>query len=246
MSATLLTRIVLAAATIATAGHAAATASAAAVETDRECYLQRSDATVAVRGLGFTPGVPFDVMLDGEKLEGGAATMDADGAMSGSFAPPTLGKSVVQRSFRLGLATADAAPTTEFTVTRLLASFWPTKGPAANLRVRFSLFGFGLGGPVDQAYVHYVAPNGRLVKTVALGRPTGQCGSIPKTTKRRLFPFRRTCGGSWQLQFDTRRRYSPGTAKSSFLYYIVRVQVKTPKASGTSAARAATCRSQVS
>lgn len=246
MPATLLTRIVLAAATIATAGHAASAASAATVETDRECYLQRTDTRVAVRGLGFTPGAPFDVVLDGEKLQGGASTMDADGAMAGTFTPPTLGKRVVQRRFRLGLTTADAAPTTQFTVTRLLASFWPAQGSAAKLRVRFSLFGFGIGGPVDQAYVHYVAPTGHFVKTVALGRPAGQCGAIPKTAKRRLFPFARTCPGSWQLQFDTRKRYSPGSTKSSFLYYLVRVQVKTPKSSRASVARSPACRAQVS
>jgi len=226
LPATFFTRIALAAATLAVAGQTASAASAATVETDRECYLQRTGTNVAVRGLGFTPGAPFDVVLNGEKLAGGASTMDADGAMAGNFTPPPLGKSVVQRSFRLGLTTADAAPTTQFTVTRLLASFWPAKGPVTKLRVRFSLFGFGIGGPVDQAYVHYVAPNGHLMKTVALGQPTGQCGAIPKTAKRRLFPFTRTCAGSWQLQFDTRRRYSPGSAKSSFLYYTVRVQVR--------------------
>lgn len=211
---------------IATAGHAAATAAAATVETDRECYLQRPDTSVAVRGVGFTPGAPFDVTLDSEKLASGAAAMDAEGAMSGSFSPPKLGRTVVQRRFRLGLMTAEAAPTTQFTVTRLLASFWPTKGPAAKLRVRFSLFGFGLGGPVDQAYVHYVTPSGRWVKTVPLGRPSGQCGAIPKTKRRRLFPFARTRPGSWQLQFDTRRRYTPGSANSSFLYYTLRVRVQ--------------------
>lgn len=210
--------------TVAAAGPAPASAGAL-VETDRSCYLQATDTTVAVRGTGFTPGLPFDVVLDGETLSGGASAIAADGTMSGSFKPPALSADVVQRRFRLGLRTAEGTPTTDFTVTRLRASFWPTAGAAGSLRVRFSLFGFALGGPAARAYVHYVAPGGRLRKTVALGRPRGQCGAIPKTSKRRLFPFA-ACLGTWRLQFDTRRRYTAGSPERDFLYYTVSVDVK--------------------
>jgi hypothetical protein len=212
-----------AAATLAAPGASAD----ATVETDRDCYLEARDTTVQVRGAGFTPGLAFDVELDGETLPGGASSIAADGTMSGSFRPPELADDVVQRRFRLGLRTSEGTPATTFTVTRLRASFWPTAGPAATMRVRFSLFGFALGGPANQAYVHYVSPRGRLRKTVALGRPRGQCGAIPKTGKRRLFPFTASAG-RWRLQFDTRRRYARGTAESSFLYYAISVNVKRP------------------
>ncbi len=224
------------AAACSTAGMLASEASAdAAIETDRSCYLQAPDTAVSVRGTGFTPGLAFDVELDGETLTGGASAIDVDGTMSGSFSPPPLASDVVQRRFRLGLRTVEGTPTTDFTVTRLRASFWPTAGAAASLRVRFSLFGFALGGPVEQAYVHYVNPAGKHRKTVALGRPLGQCGAIPKTSRRRLFPFT-TCPGKWKLQFDTRPGYTLGTPRRSFLYYTISVDVK--RRSGAKAAAA--------
>jgi hypothetical protein len=235
-----LTRVVLAAAALAVGGHGASASAAAIVETDRDCYLQQNETTVSVRGSGFVPGSPFDVLLDNEKLPGGAAAMGADGTMSGSFAPPALDEGVVQRRFTLGLVTAHASTSTNFTVTRLQASFWPNKGTATRLKVRFSLFGFGLGGKAKHVYVHYVAPNGRFIKTARLGKPRGQCGSIPKTSRKRLFPFKSVCAGTWRLQFDTRKRYTKGTRRSSFLYYTLKTQIRKSKA----AASTESCRSR--
>lgn len=200
-------------------------ARAGTVETDRSCYLNSGSTTVAMRGTGFTPGDPFAVMLDGAALAGGSGAIAADGSMSGTFPAPALPGDIVQRRFRLGLQTTDGTPTSSFTVTRLSASFWPTAGRADRLRVRFSLFGFGLAGPAKQIYVHYVAPNRRLQKTVALGRPRGQCGAIPRTARRALFPMPVTCAGLWHLQFDTRRSFRRGTSTSSFLHYTIDVRV---------------------
>ena len=208
---------------------APAAAQAATVETDRTCYLQQDATTVAVRGSEFAAGAPFTVKLDDVALAGGDSVIGADGSMSGSFAPPRLASSTFQRRFKLSLETATEAPFTHFTVTRLLATYAPNRGSVASTRVRFSLFGFGLGGPAAQAYVHYVSPRGKAVKTVALGRPTGQCGAIPRTAKRKLFPFCRVCTGTWRLQFDTRRKYTRGTTRSTFLYYTLRVPVSGTK-----------------
>lgn len=209
------------------------------VETDRACYLQDGATTVQVRGTGFTPGAPFDVLLDDQALAGGTAVVGDDGTMSGSFSPPALPADVVQRRFQLGLRTGQETAATQFTVTRLRASFWPTTGSAGTLRVRFSLFGFGLGGPVSAAYLHYVTPSGRLARTVPLGRPQGQCGAIPKTRRMRLFPFAATCPGTWRLQFDTRRRYTPGSPQRSFLYYTLSVQVRPDRATRATRPRCA-------
>lgn len=200
-------------------------ARAGTVETDRTCYLNSSSTTVAMRGTGFTPGGQFAVMLDGAALAGGAGTIADDGSMSGTFPAPSLPGDIVQRRYRLGLQTADGTPASSFTVTRLSASFWPTAGRADRLRVRFSLFGFGLAGPAKQIYVHYIAPTRRLQKTVALGRPRGQCGAIPRTARRALFPMPVACAGLWQLQFDTRRSFRRGTSRSSFLHYTIDVRV---------------------
>lgn len=200
-------------------------ARAGTVETDRSCYLNSSSTTVAMRGTGFTPGEQFTVMLDDAALAGGNGAIAADGSMSGTFPAPLLPGDIVQRRFRIGLQTAGGTPTSSFTVTRLSASFWPTAGRADRLRVRFSLFGFGLAGPAKQVYVHYIAPNRRMLKTVALGRPRGQCGAIPRTARRALFPMPVTCAGVWRLQFDTRRSFRRGTSRSSFLHYTIDVRV---------------------
>jgi len=204
-------------------------AGAASVETDRGCYLQQSTTTVSVRGSGFTAGAPFAVKLDDAPLEGGSSVIGSDGTMSGSFAPPVLESDDYQRRFKLGLDTAQASASTYFTVTRLLATYSPNRGSVATTKVRFSLFGFALGGPVSQAYLHYISPAGKSVKTVALGRPSGQCGSIPRTSKRKLFPFKKVCTGTWRLQFDTRRTYRAGSSKSPFLYYTLKVPVSGAK-----------------
>lgn len=211
-------------------------AQAGSVETDRTCYLNSSATTVAMRGTGFTAGDPFTVLLDDAALAGGTGSIAGDGSMSGTFPAPALPGDVLQRRFRLGLQTPAGVQVSSFTVTRLSASFWPTAGRADRLKVRFSLFGFGLAGPARQIYVHYIAPNRRLLKTVALGRPQGHCGAIPKTARRALFPFPVTCAGLWHLQFDTRRSFRRGTSTSSFLHYTIDVRVS-PQRSGSGSGR---------
>jgi hypothetical protein len=122
------------------------------------------------------------------------------------------------------------AASTTFTVTRFKASFSPSKGDPAKLQVRFAVSGFGLGSPDPDVYVHYVAPGGKLKQTVRLGRAQGQCGSIVRTAKRRLFPFANPKHGKWALQFDTSKAYKRGVKGSPFLFYTVGVNVHSAKA----------------
>jgi hypothetical protein len=202
-----------------------AAARGAEVRTDRSCYLETDKTTVTISGNGYTPARPYTVSLDDQALAGGSGTMDAAGAMQGAFTPPALAKDENERTFTVGVQSDALAASTTFTVTRFKAGFSPSKGDPAKLRVRFAVSGFGLGTPDPDVYVHYVAPGGKLRETVRLGRARGQCGSIARTAKRRLFPFANPRHGKWALQFDTSKRYRRGVKGSPFLFYTVGVNV---------------------
>ncbi len=208
------------------AAAAPAAAQAAEIHTDRDCYLQTEKTTVSVQATGFAAGVPATVTLDGEPLAGGSAMIGGDGTLTGAFNPPALARREVQQTYTLSVDAGGQQAMTRFTVTRFRATFSPSRGDPAKLRVRFAAYGFGLDQPGRRIYVHYVAPGGKLRKTVALGHARGQCGSIPRTAKRRLFPFANPRHGKWRLQFDTSRRYVKGTRTSPFLFYTVGVRVR--------------------
>lgn len=197
-------------------------ARAAEVRVDRPCYadpMSRVD-TVRLTGSGFRPNADFRVTLDGRPLAGGTSRTDAAGNLSGSFAAPsirTVSRRARQHRFVLGVQEGDNAPTTTFTVSRLAATFRPKSGAIRSLRVRFSVYGFNLqGATTPPVYLHYVSPRGRLARTVRLGTAGGACG-FDRSKQRRLFAFK-PVRGRWILQFDARRRYTPGSSRSSFLY----------------------------
>jgi hypothetical protein len=204
---------------------APAAARAADVHADRACYLETDRTTVTISGNGYTPGQPYTVSLDGTALSGGEGAMDTGGAMTGVFTPPLLGKDEQEKLFTVGVQSDALVASTTFTVTKFRASFSPSKGDPAKLKVRFSVNGFGLGTPDPDVYLHYVAPGGKVKQTVRLGRAQGQCGSIARTAKRRLFPFAAPKHGKWQLQFDTSKTYKRGVTGSPFLFYTVGVSV---------------------
>jgi hypothetical protein len=207
-----------------------ATAHATAVQTDRACYLQTDHTNVTVSGNGFTAGRPYSVLLDGTPLTSQVNTIDANGAMQGAFSPPMLTSDELERTFKVAVTSDDLSAQTQFTVTRLKANFTPSEGDPTKLRVRFSVAGFGLASPNPDVYVHYVAPGGRLKKTVRLGKATGQCGRIVRTAKHRLFPFAHPRLGKWQLQFDTSKPFTQGEEGAKFLYYSVGVCLQPPGA----------------
>jgi hypothetical protein len=199
-----------------------AAAQAAAIQTDRACYLQTAQTTVTLSGTGFAPYTPYTAALDGAPL--GSATTNDQGALQAAIKPPAMPISTQQKTYTVTVQ-ADQPAATTFTVTRFLAGFAPTKGDPAALRVRFAAFGFGLGGGTPDIYLHYVGPRGHLAKTIRLGRAQGQCGSIERTAMRRLFPFAHPRHGRWRLQFDTSKTYRLGVKGSPFLFYTVGVNV---------------------
>ena len=210
-------------AALAIAAAAPAAAAAAQIQTDRGCY-QDNTGTVAVSGNGFDPGQPYSVSLDGKQLGTGASTTDAAGGIAGSFEAPQLSRDAVHVYTLIVTQGANTATTT-FSVTPFLADFTPGSGNPKTLRVRFKIFGFGLVTPRPTVYLHYVRPNGKVKRTIRLGKAQGTCGQISRTARKKLFPFRAE-RGTWRLQFDTRKRYRKGKTGVDFLYYSISVTIK--------------------
>jgi hypothetical protein len=209
-------------AALALAAATPATASAAAVQTDQVCYQDNTD-QVIVSGNGFDANQPYSVALDGTPL-GDGGTTEPDGSIHGHFETPQLERTAVH-AYTLAVTQGANTATTTFSVTRFFADFTPGSGNPKTLRVRFKVFGFGLVTPNPLVYLHYVRPNGKLKRTIKLGRAQGVCGQIKRTSRKKLFPFNAE-RGHWKLQFDTHKAYRKGQAESSFLFYTVGVTIK--------------------
>ena len=204
-----------------------AAASAAQIQTDQACYQEATKSAigqVAVSGNGFEPNQPYQVTLDGQALPNGTGTTDAAGGIAGSFPTPDLPGNG-PHAFTLGIVQGANTPTTNFSVTPFLADFTPGSGNPKTLHVRFKIFGFGLVTPHPTAYLHYVRPDGKVKRTIRLGKAQGTCGQISRTARKKLFPFR-AGRGTWRLQFDTHKRYRKGKAGVDFLYYTISVTIK--------------------
>lgn len=199
-------------------------ASAAQVQTDRGCYQDKTG-TVVVSGKGFDANQPYAVSIDGRTLSTGGDTTAADGSIAGNFEVPRLADPNVLHAYTLTITQGANTATTTFSVTPFLADFAPGTGNPKTMRVRFKVLGFGLVDANPIVYLHYVRPDGKLKRTIRLGRARGVCGQIAQTPRKKLFPFR-TSRGTWRLQFDTHRRYRKGKLGVDFLYYKIDVTIK--------------------
>ena len=197
---------VLAAVVASAAG--AAGAHAATLTTDTRCYQETQE--VIVNGTGFAPSSVVTISRDDTVL--GSTTTDANGAFRNKFDTPELPQDVRERLYRVSATDMTNAAQTSYRATRIFASFRPRSGNPSTLKVRFSIFGFGLVQRRAPVYLHYVRPDGKAARTIKLGTATGVCGAITQTRERRLFPF--DAGeGVWILQFDTRSKYERATSK---------------------------------
>ena len=199
---------ILALAAFAAFAAVAPAADAAVLKTDTRCYQEQQE--VVVRGAGFAPLSTVNVARNGKVFA--SAQADANGAFVGKFATPVTPDDVRERLYRLTASDTVNSAQTTYRSTKIFANFRPGSGNPATLRVRFTINGFGLVRRRSSVYLHYVAPNGRVRRTVRLGRAAGVCGRITRTRKRRLFPFKAE-RGKWILQFDTRKRYERATSK---------------------------------
>jgi hypothetical protein len=192
----------------------AATSPGATLATDLPCYLPHH--SLAVSGAGFAPAARYVVTLDGARQ--GSGSTSAAGRIAGRLDSGVLPSSAIDVRHTVTVAAGSTSASASFLVTHFAASFYPDTGDPATLRVRYTLLGFGLG-PAQRGdpahdptprrlYLHYVDPSGHERDLVSLGRTHGVCGSLPLTRRHHLFAFTPT-PGTWRLQFDTHRRYSP-------------------------------------
>ena len=208
---------------------AAAPAHAAQIATNRLCYPDARDTggqavNIGLTGSGFTPGAQYQVVLDGQPVPGGTGTVNADGTVSGTLPAPAVTQ-MGEEDHTISVQEGANTPSTTFTVTRVIGDFTPSRGNPRTLKVKFLAFGFGLVADNPTIYVHYVAPNKKVRRTVRLGRGVGRCGRLSSSQRRRLFPFKPE-RGRWTLQFDTQREYVRGTSSAQFVYAKVGVRIR--------------------
>lgn len=178
----------------------ASAASAPVISVSHGCYQTAERGTL--HGRGFDASSHWSAKLNGKPF--GTGTTTASGTITASFGAPNhlLKGSTGEDSYRLVVTEGKHSATTTFLVTRLSASFAPTSGDLATLKVRFHLLGWGKG---TKAYLHYVTPKGKTRLDRSLGATTGACGDLT-TSPLKLFPFR-PIKGKWTLQFDTQAKY---------------------------------------
>jgi hypothetical protein len=179
-------------------------AAAAGLEPLKPCYVsvdKHQRELVEVHGFGFTPGSHVDVAVDGETQF--SVPVYGDGLVSGKALAPFQRRG--ERDFELTLS-EDGNPANTVSglarVTGLSVKLSPRRAPSSS-RVRFVGRGFTAMRPV---YGHYVFA-GMLRRTVRLGWPSGPCGTF--NVRRRQIPLEDPRDGSWTLQVDQQRAYSP-------------------------------------
>ena len=194
--------------TVAATLAAAPAAVAATLQTDTRCYQETQE--VIVNGAGFAPLSAVTISRDGKSL--GTAQADANGAFRNKFDTPELPDDVRERLYQLSATDTINSALTSYRSTRIFANFKPGSGNPATLRVRFTVYGFGLVQRRAPIFLHYVSPKGTVRRTIRLGTAAGVCGRIAATRLRHLFPFEAE-RGTWILQFDTRSAYERATSK---------------------------------
>jgi hypothetical protein len=211
-----LTLLAAAAALAATLGATAAggAETRAKIVLDPECYL--SNGRGLLTGSGFRPNSRWTAKLSGTK-EIGSGRIDARGGIRARFTAPKYHGTSGTREVTLSVTDGPHVASTTFLMTPLDASFSPRTGDPAQLRVRWRVLGLGARHGV---YVHYVAPNGRLKRTLRIGTTRGPCGSL-KTGPIALFPFRFSYG-TWTFQIDASLRYRTTTTPRLLIGFEIR------------------------
>lgn len=192
-----------AAALIALAAPATATAASNPTLTAQRCAFSHPAQRIAFLGKGFRPGQLYSLSLGGHRVQQGVIA--GDGTALARFRAPSIGHHPEEVARTLILGAGDATARRVIHLVNFGVTISPSpRGHSPRDRFRFRLFGFLPGG---RLYLHYVRPDGHLERTFALGRPHGACGNLA-TPRRVLFPFRAR-PGTWRLQFDKHRAYSP-------------------------------------
>ncbi len=188
------------AALIALAATIPATASAATLQFDRQCYTRNQP--VRVSGAGYQPNQTQTIFLGGTAL--GTLKSDGAGSIAGRFPAPAPFRRVTSvRTYRV---TASASSTGSPVAARAILQVVHTN---IGVTPPFITPGFvtyrALGFTYSRSlYVHYLQGT-RHLRTKFIGTLSGPCGSLTK--KVRMFLFRPVKPGSYTLIFDNSARY---------------------------------------
>jgi hypothetical protein len=197
------------------AGSAAMMAAAGpSIRVDRGCYEVAQKAPAKLKGTGFDPNAHWAATLNGSKF--GSGTTDAKGDITATFGVPIhlLSRSTGEDSYKLVIREGAHTATAMFLVAKLSASFSPTSGNLATLKVRFRLVGWGRGGTV---FLHYLNPRHGDRLNRNLGATQGPCGDLASGLLK-LFPFTST-KGLWTLQFDKSSAYKMTSVPRAVIQY---------------------------
>jgi hypothetical protein len=189
------------AALIALAAAIPATASAATLQLNRQCYTRNQEVRVA--GAGYQPNQTHTLFLGGTAL--GTLTSNGAGSIAGKFPAPAPFRRVT--SVRTYNVTISASPTGSPVAARTTLQVVHTN---IGVTPPFITPGFvtyrALGFTYSRSlYVHYLQGR-RYLRTRRIGTVSGPCGSLTK--KIRMFLFRPVKPGSYTLVFDNSARYS--------------------------------------
>jgi hypothetical protein len=178
------------------------TARIVGVGPSRACYISRS--RVRLTAAGFAPGARVDLRFDTRYV--GAATADANGTVATTVSVPSPGSGALQRRYRLSV-TEQNFPQNTASVSVLVANLAVTATPSYFTR-RGQKVLFRISGMVKDrfVYAHYRL-GGRTRANVRLGVARGACGML--SVRAPMIPAQILRPGSWTVQFDPLRGYSP-------------------------------------
>jgi hypothetical protein len=177
-----------------------------------KCYVSATPTArelVHVSGTGFSASTPVNVLVDDvlqpppDPLNPPAS--DALGQLDGFVKAPYIDSG--QRLFTLRVTEnrADGQTITAVSkVTALSVTQTPSRPLTTSSRVRFRVR--GLTDKLQPVYAHYVF-NGKVRRTLRLGKPYGDCGLL--SVRRHQFPFKNPTTGTWWIQFDQEQAYNP-------------------------------------
>jgi hypothetical protein len=207
----------------------AAAAASPTLAVDRPCYTPGQQ--IRVSGQGYTPNgalnLHFDFLgSDHTTADAGGVAADAQGFLSHLFtAPEVTAPNDVREQVTLTSSDSQLGPPgspqstaqTQFLLSRGLVRV-PAWGGRFSLtgKSKITVSGF-VGGSTSNLYAHYVR-DGKLRRTVKVGKLTGPCGDfigkVPNT------PFKPKVG-KYRVRFDTARHY-PNRSAGADLHYRIR------------------------
>jgi len=198
----------------------AGAAHAASIQLAPGCF--HSGGAGLLTGAGFRPDASWTAKLRGTQRLGSGRT-DRKGRIRARFTAPAYSGTTGERVETLSVTDGPHVASRSFSLTPLTASFSPTTGDPNTMRVRWRVLGLGADSAV---FVHYIAPNGKLRKSVRIGHAQGACGHL-KTAPTRLFPFPISYG-RWTFQIDAHSGYSKATVPRLLIQYDVKKPAPRP------------------